>query len=287
MPNFYSITPLSGQMLVKDNAGEISFTVANNLDRALQTRFDLGLDGQSAAKKEWLLVDTKPCNIPPKGTVQVIVKMKAPAGTQGSYNFSIVAAAAPRTDEDFTVGPTISFSFGKSTVTPPPPPPIKWWIILIAAVVLLGIVGGILALVMHHGGVPNVVGKKTADATEVLQQAGFKAKTNEGFYPGKDPGIVQKQNPAASDPVPQDKTITLDVSSLMATVPCVEGLQFFDASSKLKAAGLLVGNQSYTMDGTLPNNAVISQNPRNEVCTPHPSGLKVAPGTRVNLVIKR
>jgi len=286
--SIYSITPLSGQMLVKDNAGEISFTIANNTDRALQTRFDIGLEVPSAAKKEWLQVDTKPCSIIPKGSVQVLVKMKAPAGTQGAYNFCIVAAAAPRTDEDFTVGPTISFSFGKSSSPKPEPFKLKWWMILIAAVVVLGIVGGVVALVMnHHAGVPNVVDKKTTDATQILQQAGFKVKLNEAFYQGKDPGIVQKQTPTSSDPEPKDKIVTLDVSSSMATVPCVEGLQFFEASTKLKAAGLQVGDPSYTTDGTVSNNAIVSQNPRNEVCTPHPGGLKVTPGTKVYLVIKR
>jgi PASTA domain-containing protein len=288
MSSFYSITPLSGQMSVKDNAGEISFSVANNTDRVLQTRFDLSLDQQSPAKKEWLQVDTKPCNIPPKGTVQVIVKMKAPPGTQGAYNFGIVAAAAPRTDEDFTVGPAISFTLAKTSAPNPTPFQIKWWMVLIAAVLLLGIVGGVLALVLgHHSGVPNVVQKKSDEATQILESAGFKVKINQGFYSGKEAGIVQDQTPKENEAPPADNTVVLDVSSALATVPCVEGLTVFDATMKLKNAGLQVGDETYTTDGTAPNNAIVTQNPRNEVCTPHPSGLKVTPGTKVNLQIKR
>ena len=288
MPSFYSITPLSGQMLVTDNHGEITFNVANTTDKVLQTRFDLTLDVQSPAKKEWLQVDTKPCNIPPKGTVQVIVKLKAPAGAEGAYHFGIVAATAPRTDEDFTVGPTVSFTISKSA-TPPPPPRIKWWMILIGAVVLLGIVGGVLALVLggHGGGVPDVMNKKSDEAVQLLQKAGLKAKISETYYPGKEAGIVQKQTPNGGEAAPADGTVALEVSSTLATVPCVEGLAVFDAMTKLKAAGLQVGDQSYTTEGTVPNNAVVMQNPRNEVCTAHASGLKVAPGTKVNLQIKR
>ncbi len=288
MSSFYSITPLSAQLLVTDNHGEIAFNVANTTDRSLQTRFDLCLDGQSPAKKEWLHVETKPCNIPPKGTVQVIVKLNAPAGTTGTYNFGIVAAAAPRTDEDFTVGPSVSFSLSKTAAPAPPPFKIKWWMILIAVVVLLAIVGGILALVLNKkSGVPDVTNKKSAEATQILQQAGLKAKINEAFYPGKDPGVVQKQTPEKDEPVPDDKTVALDVSSALATVPCVEGLPVFDAISKLKASGLQLGDQSFTTESSVANNSVVSQNPRNEVCTPHPAGLKVAPGSRVNLQIKR
>src|SRR5258708_20743663 len=106
MPSFYSITPLSGQMLVTGNQGEITFSVANTTDRILQTRFDLGLDVPTPAKKEWLQVDTKPCNIPPKRTVQVIANLKPPPGTAAAYHFCIVAAAAPRTDETFAITPT-------------------------------------------------------------------------------------------------------------------------------------------------------------------------------------
>jgi len=289
MPSFYSITPLSGQMLVTDNHGEITFNVANTTDKVLQTRFDLALDVQSPAKKEWLQVDTKPCNIPPKGTVQVIVKLKAPPGIEGAYHFGIVAATAPRTDEDFTVGPTVSFSITKSSAPPPKPFHLKWWMILIGAVVLLGIVGGILALVLggHGSGVPDVTNKKSDEAVQILQKAGLKARINETYYQGKDPGVVQKQTPNGGEAAPADDTVALDVSSTLATVPCVEGLAVFDAMTKLKAAGLQVGDQTYTTDGTVPNNTIVMQNPRNEVCTAHASGLKVAPGTKVNLQIKR
>ena len=289
MPSFYSITPLSGQMLVTGNQGEITFSVANTTDRILQTRFDLGLDVPTPAKKEWLQVDTKPCNIPPKGTVQVIAKLKAPPGTEGAYHFCIVAATAPRTDEDFTVGPTISFTLAKAAGPVAPPFKIKWWMILIGVVVVLAIGGGILALVLRNGGsnVPDVGNKKSDEAQTILEKAGLKAKIHEGFYPGKDAGMVQSQTPTAGQPAPDDKVVTLEVSSALASVPCVEGLQVFDAMTKLKNAGLQAGDQTYTTDGTAANNAVVTQNPRNEVCTPHPSGLKVAPGTKVNLQIKR
>ncbi len=287
MSSFYSITPLSGQMQVTNSHGEMTFTVANNTDKILQTRFDLGLGVPSPAKKEWLQVDTKPCNIPPKGTVQVVVKLNAPAGTVGAYNFAIVAAAAPRTDEDYTVGPTVNFSLSKAAAPAPPPFKLAWWMILIAVVVVLAIAGGIVALVMRGHGVPDVVSKKSDEAQQILQKAGFTPKVNEAYFPGKDAGIVQDQKPTKDDPAPADKVVVLNVSSAFAFVPCVEGLAVFDAVSKLKSAGLQLGDQTFTTDGSAPNNSVVSQNPRNEVCTAHSNGLRVAPGTKVNLVIKR
>jgi hypothetical protein len=285
----YSITPLSAQMLVKNNASEITFSVANTTDKLLQTRFDLGLDVQAPAKKEWLQLETKPCNIPPKGTVQVIVKMLAPTGTKGDYHFRIVAATAPRTDEDFTIGPTISFTLDKTAAPTPTPFHIKWWMILIACVVVLAIAGGVLAVVLnsHGGGIPDVVDKKSDEAKQLIEKAGFKAKVTEAYYPSKDSGIVQRQVPGKGDAVPEDKIIVLYVSSALASVPCIEGMQVFDAVNKLRAAGLDVGSETYTSDGTAANNSVVTQNPRNEVCTPHPNGLRVAPSSKVNIQIKR
>jgi beta-lactam-binding protein with PASTA domain len=221
--------------------------------------------------------------------VQVIVKLKAPPGTEGAYHFGIVAATAPRTDEDFTVGPTVSFTIAKGNAPTPKPFQIKWWMILIGVALLLGLVGGVLALVLggHGGGVPGVTNKKSDEAAQILQKAGLKAKINETYYQGKDPGVVQKQTPNGGEAAPADGVVALEVSSTLATVPCVEGLAVFDAMTKLKAAGLQVGDQTYTTEGTAPNNAVVLQNPRNEVCTAHAAGLKVAPGAKVNLQIKR
>ena len=289
MASYYSVTPLSGQMPVASNQGETSFTVTNTQDRILETRFSVGLGVDSPAKAEWLQVDTKPCSIPPKGSQQVIVKVKVPPGTTGTYKFCLVASTLPRTEEDFTSGPMVSFTIGKPVgkVTPPPPK-IKWWMILIAVVVVLAIVGGILALVMGGGGgIPNVVGETSDNAKQALEKAGLTAKINEEYVAGKKEGIVQSQTPQKGEAVPSDKVVVLDVSSALAVVPCVEGLPVFEATNKLKAAGLQAGDQTYTTDGTAASNTVAVQNPRNEVCTPHPSGLKVAPGSKVNLQIKR
>jgi hypothetical protein len=294
----------SNQMKVDGNRGEVAFNVTNTTGSPLQTRFDLGRaendkpdPGQQAPwhptlpqdspLKKWLTVQTPPCRIDPKGTVQVIVKLQAPPETEGTYRFCIIAAAAPRTDEDFTTGPPVSFTLAKSAGPKPPPFKLKWWMILIAVVVVLAIAGGILALVLRKGGVPDVVGKTSDEATQVLQKAGLQAKTNEVFSPGKPDGTVLDQKPASGEAVPEDKTVVLDVVSTLASVPCVEGKSLSDAAVQLKAAGLQFDAQAFTPEGNVSSGFVVVQNPRNEVCTPHPAGLKVAPGSKIFLTIKR
>src|SRR6266705_4412681 len=125
MASFYSVVLTgSNQMQVNGGRGEVAFNVTNTTASPLQTRFDLGRsdadkpDGapqgsfhptlpQDSPLRRWLTVQTAPCRIDPKGTVQVVVKLQAPPGTEGTYRFCIIAAAAPRTDEDFTTGPQV------------------------------------------------------------------------------------------------------------------------------------------------------------------------------------
>jgi hypothetical protein len=294
----------SNQMQVNGNRGEVAFNVTNTTGSPLQTRFDLGRgDGDKpdpsqqtpwhptlpadSPLRKWLTVQTPPCRIDPKGTVQVIVKLQAPPETEGSYRFCIIAAAAPRTDEDFTTGPPVSFALAKTGEPPPPPFRVKWWMILIAVVIVLAIAGGILALVLSKGGVPNVVGKSADEAKQVLEKAGLQVKTNDVFSPGKTDGTVLDQKPASGAAEPADKIVVLDVVSTLATVPCVEGMSLSAAAAQLKAAGLQFDATASTTEGTVGLGFVASQNPRNEVCTPHAAGLRVAPGSKVFLTIKR
>jgi hypothetical protein len=304
MASFYSVLLTgSNQMQVAGNHGEVAFNVTNTTNSPLQTRFDLGRAGsdkadadpqapwhptlpQDSPLKKWLTVQTAPCRIDPKGTVQVIVKLQAPPETEGTYQFCIIAAAAPRTDEDFTTGPQVSFTLRK-TGNPAPPHPIKWWMILIGAVLVLAIVGGIVALIMHKGGVPNVVGETSNQATQALQKAGLQVKTNSVFSPGKTDGIVLDETPASGAALPDNKIVVLDVASSLPVVPCVEGKSLSDAAAQLRAAGLLFDGSAFTTDGNLPSGFVVSQNPRNQVCTPQATGLKVAPGSKVYLTIKK
>lgn len=305
MASFYSVLLTgSNQMQVAGNRGEVAFNVTNTTSSPLQTRFDLGraasdkpdADPQASwhptlppdsPLKKWLTVQTAPCRIDPKGTVQVIVKLQAPPETEGTYQFCIIAAAAPRTDEDFTTGPQVSFTLSKTGKPVPPPFKLTWWMILIGVVLVLAIIGGVVALVIHKGGVPNVVGQTSDQATQTLQKAGLQAKTNSVYSPGKADGIVLDETPASGAALPDTKIVVLDVASSLPVVPCVEGKSLSDAAALLKAAGLLFDASAFTTDGNVPSGFVVSQNPRNEVCTPHATGLRVGPQSKVYLTIKK
>jgi hypothetical protein len=305
MASFYSVVLTgSNQMQVNSGRGEVAFNVTNTTASPLQTRFDLGRSDadkadaapqgsfhptlpQDSPLRKWLTVQTAPCRIDPKGTVQVVVKLQAPPGTEGTYRFCIIAAAAPRTDEDFTTGPQVSFMLAKGAKSVPPPFVWKWWMTLIAVGVVLAIAGGILAIVLSKGGVPNVVDKTSDEAKQTLEKAGLQVKTNDVFSPGKTDGIVLDQKPASGSSVPEDKTVVLDVASTLSSVPCVEGTSLTAAAAQLKAAGLQFDATNFTTEGSVGSGFVVSQNPRNEVCTPNPAGLKVAPNSKVFLTIKR
>ena len=213
------------------------------------------------------------------------MKLQAPPATEGTYRFCIIAAAAPRTDEDFTTGPQVSFTLAKGTQ--PPPFEWKWWMTLIVVGVVLAIAGVILAIVLSKGGVPNVVGKTSDEAKQTLEKAGLQVKTNHILSPDKTDGIVLDQKPASGSSVPADKTVVLDVASTLSSVPCVEGMSLSAAAAQLKASGLQFDATAVTTEGTVSLGSVALQNPRNEVCTQNPAGLKVAPGSKVFLTIKR
>lgn len=305
MASFYSVVLTgSNQMQISGNKGEVAFNVTNTSASPLQTRFDLGrvMDGDNSGPgaqafphptlapdsplRKWLKIQTAPLRIDSKGTVQVVVKLEAPPDTEGSYRFCIIAAAAPRTDEDFTVGPPVTFNLAK-TGSVKPPFKLKWWMILIAAVVLIAIVGGVLYFILRSKGVPDVVGKSSRDASQALEKAGLQVKINDVLAPGKPDGIVLNEKPSAGSDLPKDKIVVLDVVSSLATVPCVEKLTLSAAVEKLEAAGLQFDASTLVTDGAAPSGSVVSQNPRFDVCTPNAAGLKVAPGSKVFLTIEK
>jgi hypothetical protein len=298
---FYITTP-SGktEITISGNQGEMSFTVTNKTGTPLRTHFNLGRaasDGDDSQRdpglaensplKKWLGIKTnEPVPTIPggNGTVQVVVTVTAPPDTEGPYSFRLLAGAEPKPEEDFSASANITFQLSKGEVRRPKT---KWWVYLLIGLGVLAIVGGILAVVLWPRGVPDVVGKPLAEAKRELEKAGLQVKVNETYSPGKPEGTVLGEEPPAGPKMPGDKVEVLNVATTLPSVPCVEGLELAAAQMRLRLAGVRGNPQPYAGASNLPPGTVISQNPRVNVCTPNPQGLRVAPGTTVILLVKQ
>jgi beta-lactam-binding protein with PASTA domain len=194
--------------------------------------------------------------------------LKLPPAAEGKYSFFLRSISTQRPDEDFTDGPVIGFSVAKPVATPPPPTPWKW--IILAAAVLVLIVGVVLYFVLRPKGVPNVIGKPVAEATQILEKKDLTVRRRRSQSSEKAPGTVIGEDPPAGSPIPEDKQVDLVVAGPAAVlVPNVIGMSVGRAVNALKAAGLGVGT-------TPPaSSTVLNTNPR--------PGVSVAPGEKVDL----
>jgi beta-lactam-binding protein with PASTA domain len=128
--------------------------------------------------------------------------------------------------------------------------------------------------------VPNVVGKKLADAKAALTKAGLVAG-KETARPGKgEPGVVVGQKPKAGTQVAKGLIVDLEVGAKkragLIPVPEVVGKKLSDAKAALEKAGLVQGKVTSSPGKGKPG-VVLSQNPK--------AGTKVAPGWVVHLEV--
>jgi serine/threonine-protein kinase len=137
--------------------------------------------------------------------------------------------------------------------------------------------------------VPNVVGRDSADAANILGQAGFKTTTKTQPSDTVDAGKVISTNPAAGTKAAKNSTVTMIVSSgpsptttqattttvaNTATVPDVSGKTRFQASNTLSAAGF---NPTFsTANCPSPGTTVQSTNP--------PAGTSATTGSTVTMI---
>jgi eukaryotic-like serine/threonine-protein kinase len=84
--------------------------------------------------------------------------------------------------------------------------------------------------------VPNVVGSTQTNATNALEQAGFKVRVVSGQQAGAQAGTVISQSPAANTPRPSGSTVTITVTPTSETVPNVIGDSQAAATNELTGA---------------------------------------------------
>jgi serine/threonine-protein kinase len=139
-------------------------------------------------------------------------------------------------------------------ITAPPalPPPVevweeeedrhgrRWWVWLLALLAIAAIALGIyLTLKPQQLDVPNVIGRKEATASQILQNRGFEVNIERVAN-----ADVARDEVAAQDPRPQTQaaegstvTITVSTGPGEASVPDVHGLARADAEDQVRAAG--------------------------------------------------
>jgi serine/threonine-protein kinase len=124
--------------------------------------------------------------------------------------------------------------------------------------------------------IPDVAGMSEIDASEELQDAGFRVKTKDRFSEGVRAGRAIGTDPAAGERIKQNQVVTLLISkgANLVEVPSVLGLDQDDAETQLEDADLLPDVE--TEDSTEPEGTVIAQDPG--------SGT-VPRGTRVTITV--
>jgi eukaryotic-like serine/threonine-protein kinase len=157
----------------------------------------------------------------------------------------------------------------------------RWWLWLIALLAIAAIALGAWLLLrppMHT--VPDVVGKHSATASQILQNRGFEVNIETVVNPSVPRDVVATQRPQPQTKAEEGSTVTIIVSAGPgeAPVPQVVGLPKPEAESALRAAGFGVDvTPAYSAD--VPAGRVISVSP--------PEGTTAQKGTKVRLTVSR
>jgi len=142
--------------------------------------------------------------------------------------------------------------------------------------------GGEVAVVLSTGPaqrtVPNIVGQALEAAQKLLEEAGLKPGALTEGDTGE-PNTVTAVSPAVGAVVEPGSAVALTVARPKVAVPKLLNKRMSLAREALEKAGLVVGDVSEIYNSRRRGNVVLTQDPE--------GGAKVAPGTKVNLVINQ
>lgn len=147
------------------------------------------------------------------------------------------------------------------------PPRRRRWPILVALLAVLALLagfGGWWLAVGRYAQVPTVIAKSRADATRILDRAGFHAKIGAAVYSEEiAKGLVAKESPGAGAHARKGATITLQLSKgpERHAVPDVRGLTVAQAQDKLAAAHLTYAGRQSQWSIEVKKGRVISTTP--------------------------
>ena len=127
--------------------------------------------------------------------------------------------------------------------------------------------------------VPSVVGDEGDAAEEALRDAGFEVSTDRQESTFEQEGRVMEQDPAGGETVERgsDVTIVVGTGPETVSVPDVTGGNVNDAEALLDDSGLVLGEVFEDYSDTVPEGAIISQDPAD--------GQDVEPGTEVAVTV--
>ena len=154
-----------------------------------------------------------------------------------------------------------------------------WWLLLLLALVGIGI-GAYLLLTPEKVTVPDVVGRQSATAAQILQNRGFEVNVENVRSEGVPADRVATQRPQPRQEADEGSTVTIIVSSGPgeANIPFVRGSSRASAERKLKDAGFKVDvRREYSDD--VKENRVIETSP--------PERSRLEKGSTVTLVVSR
>jgi beta-lactam-binding protein with PASTA domain len=175
-------------------------------------------------------------------------------------------------------------------VIPPPPPVVveeedrrgrRWWLWLLILLALAAIAVGLyLTLRPEQLTVPNVVGRESRTATQILQNRGFEVEIENVVNPDVERDTVAAQDPRPGTTAEEGSTVTINVSTGPgeAAVPFVAGLPSDEAEDQVQAAGFETQIERLFSD-EVPRGRVIDTQPA--------SGSVVERGTTVVLRVSR
>jgi eukaryotic-like serine/threonine-protein kinase len=117
----------------------------------------------------------------------------------------------------------------------------RWWLWLLILLALAAIALGLYLLLRPEQlTVPDVIGRESATATQILQNRGFEVDIVNVENPDVERNTVAAQDPRPNTTAPEGSTVTITVSTGpgAATVPALAGLPTEEAEAQLEAAGL-------------------------------------------------
>jgi beta-lactam-binding protein with PASTA domain len=176
---------------------------------------------------------------------------------------------------------------------PPPPAPVeeileeedrkarRWWLWLLILLALAAIAFGLWQLLRPEQlTVPNVIGRESSTASQILQNRGFEVDIVSVVNPDVERDRVAAQDPRPGTEAPEGSTVTITVSSGPgeAVVPRVVGLPRDEAEQQVRDAGFEVEAERVFSDD-VQRGRVVQTSP--------PEGTTIERGTTVTLQVSR
>jgi serine/threonine-protein kinase len=157
----------------------------------------------------------------------------------------------------------------------------RWWLWLLILLAVAAIAIGAYALLRpQEAKVPNVIGLRSATASQVLQNDGFEVRVNRVTNADVPRDRVFGQSPRPERTAEKGSTVTVNVSDGPGevAVPSVTGVGSQEAQDQLRAAGLDPAVEKAFSD-TVKKGQVIETSP--------PGGTTVERGTKVTLTVSK